>query len=203
MNPLVVHQIWLQGGPLPAVLGALVDGVQFRCRVSSRWEYRLWDEASIRYLSAEARDLWHRLAPLCCHASQRSNLLRYLVLYEFGGLYLDTDVELFYLPEAGFDGSWVTGVQDGDSTCVNTCAISCVPRSCLVWRVLDRLPHVNLGEHMSAGAALLRACLDADVGVWPVACWHGRRGQPDAFGHHYGWGHLTRSFARNPPGLGE
>lgn len=194
MIPQVVHQVWLGGGPLPPILGAFVDGVRWRTW-EALWRYRLWSESD---LCRKFGDRWFVLDGRCCHLSQRSNVARYLILEAYGGLYLDTDVELFALPE-GLAGAWIAGTSSRPGCYgVNPCVLAACPGHAYVERMLMGIERgeVDLGQHMSAGPTLAADKIGPDVNVWPADVWHGRRGQSDALGHHYGWGPKLKSFLR-------
>lgn len=82
--PRVIHRVWLGGGELPAE--ALRWEETWRHHHPG-WELRLWRDGDLTGLvpgEALAR---------CRSASEQSNLVRYTVLAQFGGVYIDTDVE--------------------------------------------------------------------------------------------------------------
>jgi mannosyltransferase OCH1-like enzyme len=83
--PKIIHQIWL-GGPLPEKYYALQKTWQ-DCHPG--WQYRLWTDADmpdfrftdrVRFESAKNK-------------GEQSDILRYEILHQFGGLYVDTDFE--------------------------------------------------------------------------------------------------------------
>ncbi len=85
MIPKIIHQIWLGPNPLP-------DDLE-RCRKTWRdrhpqWEFRFWTEENLpsRLLRPEIRDRLR--AP-----AERADMLRLEVVYERGGVYVDTDIE--------------------------------------------------------------------------------------------------------------
>lgn len=102
--PRIIHQIWLGDLPRPQVM---VDWFARWCELHPSWAIWEWRELPAGHLqqctdihgqrngqaiirpSAQERSLLGR----ACHLSQRSNIWRYLVLQQFGGLYVDTDVE--------------------------------------------------------------------------------------------------------------
>jgi len=113
--PRIIHQIWL--GPksdsseeslsLPSVMDTWRHNWS---RLNPHWQVWLWGEIMTNkgLKLATSRNVLYggRLCPvvsplpsqddfLCraCHISQRSNIWRYLVVQQFGGLYVDTDVE--------------------------------------------------------------------------------------------------------------
>lgn len=166
------------------------------------WNFRLWNE---EVLEREFGGEWPQLSSQCCHLSQQSNVARYLILREHGGLYLDTDVELFCLPgQGGFDdpeqrGSWIAGTSAApDPLQVNPAVLASEPGGAYVTRMVEAIEHgeVDLSRHMAAGPCLAIDKIGPEVHIWPGHVWHGRRGQAGALGHHYGWGPKLKSFLR-------
>ena len=194
--PRVVHQIWLQGAERPQEpLLSYMDGVRAACERGD-WRYLLWCEADVRLLPSECRSLWDVYRPGCCHLSQVSNLLRYLILWELGGLYLDADIEVFTLPEE-LSGAWIAGkhgVGARDAGVVNVCAMAAEPHHPYLGRIVDRFPGIDWGEHLSAGSALGLAALDRDVSRWPREAWHGHPRNPRSYGYHHSLGKTCESF---------
>ncbi len=82
--PRVLHRIWLGGSPLPKQLQ--IYGETWAAHHPS-WEFRLWTDAEVD--RAPFRDSVAK----GCWPAERSDLLRYEVLRQFGGVYVDTDVE--------------------------------------------------------------------------------------------------------------
>jgi len=191
-----LHQVWLGGQPYPPILGAFMDAAQAVVnRTYGKWFYTRWCDEDLEL----AFDEWSELASRCCHVSQQSDVARCLILGRFGGLYLDTDVELFALPE-NLVGTWIAGTSnDPAERTVNGCCLACEPGAAYVRRMLDKIRsgQVDLGKHMAAGPDLCMAELGPDVNIWPAQVWHGRRGDGVALGHHYGWGPKIGSFLRS------
>jgi len=87
--PKIIHQIWI-GGPMPQ-----------RCKVLTQswikkhpdWECKLWTDdevaAFVQTISSENRELINNAESY----AEKADILRYEILYRFGGLYVDTDFE--------------------------------------------------------------------------------------------------------------
>lgn len=83
MIPKLAHWIWLQGDPPD---WAAENITTFRhCHPS--WDVRLWQELPDEF-PADLRDLIDRLP----WYSSRSDIFRYWLLAEYGGVYCDTDI---------------------------------------------------------------------------------------------------------------
>lgn len=86
----IVHFIWL-GSPLPPRAQAAVESWK---KHNPSWEFRVWsdnDIASFPWSSSRSQYLYE-------HANnwaEKSDILRFEILYQFGGVYSDTDVICF------------------------------------------------------------------------------------------------------------
>jgi len=86
--PKIIHQIWL-GGPLPMELEELVDNVK-KAHVGRGWQYKLWTDDDLKDLQLYNQKYFDEAK----NAGARSDMLRYEILYRYGGVYLDTDYEV-------------------------------------------------------------------------------------------------------------
>jgi hypothetical protein len=84
--PKIFHQIWLGGAELPAPYQALRDHM---LQLHPGWEYRLWTDDNLPPL------INHRLFDAQLKFMYKSDVLRYEILAEHGGVYIDTDFLLY------------------------------------------------------------------------------------------------------------
>lgn len=84
--PKVIHAIWF-GSQLPAQLKSYVDGWQ---KLHPDWTVILWNEEEVRGLDLICKTPFRYIRDM----GQLSDIARYEILRIFGGVYLDTDVEL-------------------------------------------------------------------------------------------------------------
>lgn len=89
MIPHVLHQIWL-GPPMPRNLAVYRRAWQ---RFHPRWEHRLWTDGDFGWLTNQ--DLFDRADELSPRnvGQFRSDVARMEILYRFGGVYADCDME--------------------------------------------------------------------------------------------------------------
>lgn len=90
MIPKIAHVIWI-GKPMPAELRELVRGFE---ALHPDWEMRWWDDRSIAGLDMRNRELYddaESYVPSDSVCQFRSDLARYEILRDHGGLYLDAD----------------------------------------------------------------------------------------------------------------
>jgi hypothetical protein len=83
--PKKIHQIWL-GSPIP---DKYRDWGNTWKKFNPDWQYKLWTDDDIDDLKLPNRKLYDSVNNL----GAKSDLLRYHILNEFGGIYVDTDFE--------------------------------------------------------------------------------------------------------------
>jgi len=83
--PKKLHQIWF-GGELPDKFKKYTETWQ---RLHPLWEYRLWTDKDIDSITIEKRDIFNAAQNL----GQKSDIFRYEILRQQGGVYVDTDFE--------------------------------------------------------------------------------------------------------------
>lgn len=84
--PKVIHVIWL-GSPFPEKY----EEWQQTWKNMEGWEYRLWTDAEVATLDLVNREIYDAAG----NYGEKSDILRYELLYQFGGLYVDTDFACF------------------------------------------------------------------------------------------------------------
>jgi len=92
MIPKTIHQIWFQGeDQMPEHLK-----MYHKSWVDNNPDYhiKVWDEVQIKklidsYPDAEVRNMYHGYP----HMIQKIDLAKYVILYKYGGIYIDMDVK--------------------------------------------------------------------------------------------------------------
>jgi hypothetical protein len=143
--PRLIHQIWLGPQPLPKTAEAWMETWH---RTHPGWHCQLWTERDLARL-----ELRHRaLLEAAESPAMRSDILRYELLWRYGGLYVDVDFECFRCLEpllaqvdaeafGGFE--WPT-VSHRHSLC--NALLGALPGSAFFARVLEQLPE-NMASH--------------------------------------------------------
>ena len=83
--PKIIHQIWL-GSELPERYKNLAEGWK---KYHPDWEYRLWTDKDVETFDMHNRDLFEKTT----NYGGKSDIWRCEILYQHGGLYIDTDFE--------------------------------------------------------------------------------------------------------------
>lgn len=88
----IIHQIWLQG--LNNIPDELLERRQTILNIhDSSWTYILWDEIDIINLMRQDVNylqVYYKLE----YMHQKIDFAKYIILYKFGGVYIDIDVEM-------------------------------------------------------------------------------------------------------------
>ena len=112
MIPKVIHYIWLGGNPLPPMVLKCMESWKKFC---PDWEIKCWDESNldidINQYCREAYD-----AKKYAFAS---DVLRFKVVNDNGGVYLDVDVELLKPLDDLLNQKAFVGFEMGTDLCVN------------------------------------------------------------------------------------
>lgn len=89
--PKIIHQIWSATyRPLPKVFQTLGDTWK---RDYPDWEYILWDEFAMNAFVKEQYPQYWEVYTKFPYDIQRWDAIRYLILYQMGGMYVDFDYE--------------------------------------------------------------------------------------------------------------
>jgi mannosyltransferase OCH1-like enzyme len=89
--PAIIHQIWIQGAN--AVPGRYRENSHTWRKKNPDWEYKLWDESSLRALMAEKAPEWLSLYNWQNEVVARADVGRYVVVQQYGGVYADIDTQ--------------------------------------------------------------------------------------------------------------
>jgi mannosyltransferase OCH1-like enzyme len=101
--PKLIHQIWI-GDALPKKFEKYVDSIK---SASPKFEYKMWTEQDILALPLVNKEVFLNAK----NPAVKSDVARLEILRLFGGLYFDTDFELFSsLPDAFLKNEFVTGL---------------------------------------------------------------------------------------------
>ena len=127
--PKVIHYIWLGGNEIPERLQKCIDSWK---KVCPSYEIKQWDESNLDLTS----NAYVKQAYEMKKYGFASDLLRMVILYKHGGIYIDTDVELIkplddMLYQTGFCGVEKWGyVNSGGS-------MGCAPGNSVVKQIID------------------------------------------------------------------
>ena len=122
--PKTIHQIWL-GGEMAKQEKEACQLVKKKCD-DNGWEYKLWGNNGIESLGKfKNKDLFDRTP----NFGQKADILRNVILYEYGGVYLDTDFMIVKLFDELLDLDFFCGICYDDWPSMSNSIIGSKPKS--------------------------------------------------------------------------
>ena len=86
--PKIIHQIWIGPNKKPTVWMKTFSEDYIKC--NPEWQYMLWNDENLHELFEEF-PIMLKIYNIELTYNGKSDLLRYLILYKYGGLYIDAD----------------------------------------------------------------------------------------------------------------
>lgn len=101
MNPKILHRLWIGPAPMP---GAYVEYGELWAEMNPGWTVKLWSEEELEDLHMINRRIWDHikthgggtaiaLKPEVARATQLADVAAYELIYRFGGVYVNCDME--------------------------------------------------------------------------------------------------------------
>lgn len=145
--PRIIHQIWL-GSSVPEKYQELIATWQGW----NGWTYLLWTDEDVKSLKLKNQFLYDNAQ----NYGERADILRFELLYRFGGLYVDTD---FACLDPGFFNfahqqySFYIGIEPLEHAPVSCCnaLIASAPGHPLMKKIIDNL-EANVQQHLDETA---------------------------------------------------
>lgn len=91
--PYIFHQIWLGDAEMHP---RMLEWIARWRDLHPNWTHKLWRDVNATTIACGKETLqsrWNDLLQRSCHFAQRSNIWRYELIEQQGGVYLDTDME--------------------------------------------------------------------------------------------------------------
>lgn len=180
MIPRYFHWIWLGDSPIPADQMEWIDGWRRRHR---DWQSTIWTDDD------RPRLLNERLFRRARNRVQQSDILRYEVLYRFGGVYLDTDVECVSSLEPIIADVSAFAAEERDGV-LGSAVVGAEPGHKWLEHLLEAIPVYRFyrgGQSHETGPMMLTNLTIGrdDVRILPSACfysvgWESKGQQPDS-----------------------
>lgn len=109
--PKIIHQIWL-GSPFPEEF-KLLQQSWIEYHLDRGWMYKLWTDEDVAQLQLYNQEFYDATD----NYGVKSDILRWELLYNFGGVYIDTDYEcLRSLDELHYTYDFYTALQPLDTS---------------------------------------------------------------------------------------
>jgi glycosyltransferase involved in cell wall biosynthesis len=178
--PHAFHRIWLGGGPMP---DEFVRYGKSWLRLNPGWEMRTWTDDTLPEIVNRAE--FDRFGD---NLSGKTDVLRYELLWRFGGVYLDTDFEALKPLGDLFDGLNHFAADEAPGV-PGTAILGSAPESALYRHLVEALP-ASVREHSNyleqSGPPFLAREIDRYFGA-------------DRLRRNLGpvWEHLSRDCSRH------
>lgn len=148
--PKIIHYVWV-GGDIPERVRSLIAHNKI---FTAEYEVKIWTEQNLPRLNRFA---------LAAYRNKKwafvADYVRFVALYKYGGIYLDTDQKLLKsidgLRELEFFAGW-----NRSKTYIYTGIIGCVPKSDIINTVLEEYENIEFSLTQTSPAVLTRCFYD-------------------------------------------
>ena len=121
MIPKIIHYIWLGGNPLPELAEQCLASWK---KHMPDWQIMAWTEANF---DVDSAPLYVRQAYEAKKYAFVSDYIRLWALEQYGGVYLDTDVEVLKSFEPLMQDVAFIGLEESRAHMPGTCVMACEP----------------------------------------------------------------------------
>jgi mannosyltransferase OCH1-like enzyme len=129
--PKKIHQIWL-GGEVPEKYKKWMSSWS---EMNPSWEYKLWTDENTWEVIIPKREEFNSIE----HLGQKSDYLRYHILNQFGGLYVDTDFECLRPFDSLLYLDFLTGIGYSAFIELYIGLIASVPNHPVLLKIIDSM----------------------------------------------------------------
>jgi mannosyltransferase OCH1-like enzyme len=133
--PRKIHQVWL-GSELPDKYKRYADTWT---QLNPEWEYRLWTDRDCATMNLPNRKLFDSIT----NYGPKSDLLRFHLLNEYGGLYVDTDFECLKSFERLTYLDFFTGIGYPSKLELYPGLIGCVPNHPIIAKAIEAIKEIK------------------------------------------------------------
>jgi mannosyltransferase OCH1-like enzyme len=94
MIPLILHQIWFQGidNIIEPYKTCFIKNIKFL--ENTKWDHQFWDKERIEEFILDKYPKYWDTYNKCDILIQKLDIARYIILYHYGGCYMDMDMEI-------------------------------------------------------------------------------------------------------------
>lgn len=195
MIPKLIHHIWVGGSPLSEKSQSLIAGARL---LHPDYDFRFWDETNVSISPLFVRRCYEK--KLWAFVS---DYLRFQLLFEYGGIYLDTDMEVLKSLDPLLECDGFSGLNR-QRDAIYCGIIGAVPRNPLIGKILkayDNLPVDVLPTSPQMFTRAFKEREDSSFRIYPYQTFYpieeGEVATPEALSsaytnHH--WDESWRSF---------
>jgi inositol phosphorylceramide mannosyltransferase catalytic subunit len=149
--PKITHHIWIGHKPLGEIYKKLsASWVKFH----PSWKHILWTDSHLPVLSERTLKILHNPE---CNIVIKTDLLRYEILYLYGGLYTDMDMECLKSFDILFESNdFICGIESNKEI-IGSALIGCLPGHKAIQEMIEYIQNSlenktpkNIKEHIEA-----------------------------------------------------
>jgi len=147
--PKIIHQIWFGSKPFPDNLKQLAETWK---KFHPDWTYNLWTNDAVEKLLPQFLPEHQELYCKLVDPRSKADLLRYYLLYWYGGLYVDTDFEcLTSFEELHCYYDFYTGISSHTTKeVINNALIGSKAGHQILKYIIENIQNLSLDNWMSA-----------------------------------------------------
>lgn len=132
--------------------------------INPSWKVVLWNDDLIEDLNIENMSQLSR----CKNFSEKSDILRYELLYQFGGLYVDTDVECLKSIDSLFDRDFVIFLESKNR--IGTAFVAATKNHTIIRKIVRGVPnredtHANASPDNKYGPQYITDLLGLSIAI--------------------------------------
>jgi mannosyltransferase OCH1-like enzyme len=139
--PKKIHQIWI-GCPFPDKYKKWANTWK---QFNPDWEYKLWTDKDLNDIEIPNRELFDSIK----NAGQKSDFLRYHILNQFGGMYVDTDFECLKSFDSLTYVDFLVGIAYGAKLLFCNGLICSIPNHPILEQIIHNMDKIR-GESATA-----------------------------------------------------
>lgn len=136
--PKIIHQIWL-GGEMPQKYKEFAKSWK---KYHPDYQYKLWTDKDVNDIFITRRNLFDKATNL----GMKSDILRYEILKQYGGIYVDTDFECIKPLDTFGYLDFYTGVGYDTEVQLYIALIGTVPNHPIIQATIDSLGPIYTGN---------------------------------------------------------
>lgn len=159
----VIHYCWFGEKPLPYDVRKCIKSWENMC---PDYEIKQWNEHNFDVLS----NAFSKVAYENKAWAFVSDYARLKIIYDYGGIYLDTDVELLKSLDSLLDNKCYIGVQQAQSLCNTGLGFGAEKNSYVVKKMLEKYENIkfDINEKVELACPILNSEAVASFGSWNI-----------------------------------
>jgi mannosyltransferase OCH1-like enzyme len=164
--PKIIHQIWVGNSPIPKQSEVYIQKIK---ELHPDYEYKLWTNNDI----TEENFINIEFIKKQTKNAQKADIMRYEILYKYGGIYLDIDMEVFQSLSPLLTHSLIVCNEDANiNNYMSIGFIACTKQNSQLLNCVNSIQYTDWNKtiNIATGPYFFRKCitLDANVRVLPT-----------------------------------